>query len=258
MLRGSVGAMLALAGCRPAWAPANAMGQEAATAGAGLPWPHITTTGEKALGEWERLRREGHGWPVVVGSDDALALLAEIHGAGTGDAPQRPYTPEAILAEADKVRLTRGEKTGLDISDPAAIGKWPPAGSVKGAGLSVALDMMTGKPLARAHILLLPARTGAEAPAWLRWGGWNECPMPAHHVAILRDWNRRYGAELVGMSGDVLNLRVTRRPKTREEALLLAREQYEYCVDIVDQGVGSLAALASALMEQDWWFFWWD
>jgi hypothetical protein len=53
---------------------------------------------------------------------------------------------------------------------------------------------------------------------------------------------------LVGLSHDVVNIRVRRRPKTRGEALDLAREQYSYCSDIVDQGVGTLNALAAALM----------
>jgi hypothetical protein len=55
-----------------------------------------------------------------------------------------------------------------------------------------------------------------------------------------------------------MNIRVRHRPKSRGEALELAREQYSYCSDIVDQGVGTLNALAAALMENDWWYFWWD
>jgi hypothetical protein len=38
----------------------------------------------------------------------------------------------------------------------------------------------------------------------------------------------------------------------------LAREQYLYCGDIVDQGTGTLSRLATALMADDWWYFWWD
>jgi hypothetical protein len=53
-------------------------------------------------------------------------------------------------------------------------------------------------------------------------------------------------------------LRVARRPATREAALELAREQYLYCNDIVDQGTGSLSGLAASLTTDDWWFFWWD
>jgi len=52
-----------------------------------------------------------------------------------------------------------------------------------------------------------------------------------------------------------LNVRVARRPATPEEALELARLQYEYCHDIVDQGVDTLSALAASLMAHDWWFF---
>ena len=57
---------------------------------------------------------------------------------------------------------------------------------------------------------------------------------------------------------DVMNIRVQRKPDTRAAALDLAREHYVYCSDIVDQGAGTLSALAAALMENDWWYFWWD
>ena len=55
-----------------------------------------------------------------------------------------------------------------------------------------------------------------------------------------------------------MNLRVAERPGTRAEALALAQEHYDYCYDIVDQGVGTLSQLAAALMNDDWWYFWWD
>ena len=70
-------------------------------------------------------------------------------------------------------------------------------------------------------------------------GELEQCPPPAFHVAALRAWRERYGAELVGLGADVMNLRVARRPATRDEALELARAQYVYCSDIIDQGVAS-------------------
>ncbi len=66
------------------------------------------------------------------------------------------------------------------------------------------------------------------------------------------------GAELIGLGADTMNLRVSRKPATREQAFALAREQYFYCNDIIDQGMGSYRALAAGLMASDWWFFWWD
>jgi len=35
-------------------------------------------------------------------------------------------------------------------------------------------------------------------------------------------------------------------------------EMYSYCPDIIDQGVGTLEALAADLMAGHWWYFWWD
>jgi Domain of unknown function (DUF4253) len=74
----------------------------------------------------------------------------------------------------------------------------------------------------------------------------------------MRMWRDHYGAELIGMSSDTLNLRVATKPKTRQEALALARDQYVYCTDIIAQGLQTYSALAASLMANDWWFFWWD
>jgi hypothetical protein len=137
------------------------------------------------------------------------------------------------------------------------VSEWP-ATATESPGLWVAVDARSGAPLSRAHIVILPTDDWTTIPAYLRWGNWNGCPAPEYHVAAFRSWRDRYGAELVGLSHDVVNIRVRRRPKTRAEALDLAREQYSYCSDIVDQRVGTLNALAAALMEHDWWFFWWD
>ncbi|WP_278985274.1 DUF4253 domain-containing protein [Sphingobium yanoikuyae] len=92
----------------------------------------------------------------------------------------------------------------------------------------------------------------------MRWGNWNACPSPEIHVAALRYWHHRYGAELIGLNGDTINMRASRRPSTKAEALNLARDQFYYCADIVYQGTETLAPLAAGLMDSDWWFFWWD
>jgi Domain of unknown function (DUF4253) len=136
------------------------------------------------------------------------------------------------------------------------VGDWPAAAPLS-PQLSVAADLR-GTPLARAHLVIIPTDDWTTIPAYLRWGNWNACPAPEYHVAALRSWRERFGAELVGLSPDVMNIRVRQKPKTRAEALDLAREQYSYCSDIVEQGVGTLSALAAALMENDWWYFWWD
>ena len=137
------------------------------------------------------------------------------------------------------------------------IGRWPdrPAAS---AGLSVARETLSDRPFDKVYIAVLPTEDSTTIPIHLRWGNWNACPPPEYHVAALRSWRDRYDAELVGLSGDVMNLRVAKRPDTRTEALALAREHYDYCNDVLDQGLGTLSRLAASLMADDWWYFWWD
>jgi hypothetical protein len=57
---------------------------------------------------------------------------------------------------------------------------------------------------------------------------------------------------------DVIEYTVESPPKNMVEAIPLAIEQYLYCGDIVDQGIGSVSNLASSLIDSHRWYFWWD
>jgi hypothetical protein len=209
-----------------------------------------------------------HGWPVVIGGDDQLERIAELYSiddsavfAGGAAMARQPRTPSEILQAAAGIEfaqdLSRWPGAYRDEDLIAPQGSWP-ADPGPEAGLSVALDVLTGRPLENVHILLIPTAASWEVPAYLRWGDWNACPPAEYHVAALRRWHQRHGTELVGISADTMNIRATRRPSSRADALALAMEQYRYCPDIVDQGVETLSALGALLMAGDWWYFWWD
>ncbi len=263
---------------------------------AAFPYDYVEVAGRNALREWEWLKAGGRGAPVVIGGDeDFEAVLQPFHPdfiaqmnpptladtLARADVLVHPVDllalhrqqEEEILAALEKMCRQDPDMCGaLDVLAASSdgdgprgdapyeppLGDWPLITPEPDPALTVAEELLTGRPLERVIIVLIPTDDSTTIPAHLRWGGWNANPPAEYHVAALRSWRDRYGAELVGLSFDVMNLRVARRPVSRDEALALAREQYAYCSDIVDQGVGTLAALAALLMAGDWWYFWWD
>jgi hypothetical protein len=200
---------------------------------------------------------------LLAGPDDKLPKILEIKDADGkiveyveqwfgNNAPSDPFGREGRVLSMAETRAHIAKQ----LEDGAKLGAWPD-GVPQSSGLTVATDL-TGKPLEKVYIALIPTKDWTEIPAHLRWGGWNDCPDPEYHVAALRSWRDRYGVELIGVSGDTLNLRASRRPATHEEAIALAREQYAYCTDIIEQGVQTLSVLAATLYYDNWWFFWWD
>lgn len=188
--------------------------------------------------------------PVIVeGTHEGQSYFMMMHQTG-GDLPDFPKGSRRLSPAEVRARLS-AQRTGPEE------GTWP-AEPQPSPGLSVAADVLSGEAHDQVHIALIPTKDWTTVPAHLRWGGWNDCPAAEVHVAALRSWRTRYGVELVGIRGDTMNLRAARRPKTRDEALELAREQYVYCTDIIDQGVDTYSALAASLMHDDWWYFWWD
>lgn len=88
-------------------------------------------------------------------------------------------------------------------------------------------------------------------------GGWNCCPEAGLIETFCRQLYEKFGARPAAISADTLELVPARRP-TAEEALELAKQMYMFCPDIVEQGVGSIRALADTLTKSDVWYFWWD
>lgn len=271
MFRGAA-ALALLPGCSRASEPLSRWRPEVAQLIGNIPYERIEVPGSEALARWEALRLSRQDvWPVVVGGDDDLARMAE-QVSEIDDRPVQAILAASAALEHPKSLLDFRAKEKADWREylkahpelgpedeeyVAELGNWP-AIPPDETGFTVAGDIRSGQPFPYVHILLLPTTRSWEVPAYLKWGGWNACPPAEIHAAAMRRWAADYGAEIVGITGDVINVRVKRRPTSRDEAVALAREQYAYCADIVDQGVEDVATLAAGLMASDWWFFWWD
>jgi hypothetical protein len=244
----------------------------------------LVVQGAQAVSTWQRLRErveQTEYWPVLLGDDAALAHLRDVVKRLSR------LTPEKILAEAETIDpVTWFENRYLDeldevqtyrdeLDNPQDQAYWDRLLAVKGAlrGLPqgpwpdefspqtrfwIPSQSSGGEPLPRVHVGLLPTRLGWQSPAYLRFGAWNNCPSPGENVALLKYWQDCYGAEVVGIAGDVVELQVARPPQTQEDALRLAKQQFLYCQDIVVQGTETLQGLAAALLGGTVWFFWWD
>ena len=194
--------------------------------------------------------------PTIITRDDGQGYIVS-YGFISGPASSAP-PPKPPVGNGQRLLSPDETRAFLAKQSPGPeIGEWP-SEKPASTGLTIASDILSGKSAPKVHIALIPTDDWTLIPAYLRWGDWNDCPPPEMHVAALRSWRDRYGVELVGLSHDTLNLRATKHPATREEALALAREQYAYCTDIIDQGVGTYNALAAILISDDWWYFWWD
>lgn len=102
---------------------------------------------------------------------------------------------------------------------------------------------------------LFPGGDSYEIPAILGYGGWNGSPGPAEHVAILKYWQERYGARLLALAHDTIELAVSRPPRPGDDALSVARDHRVYGSNLLCDSVGVLAAW---LPESRYWNFWWD
>ena len=232
-----------------------------------FPYPLVSVAGPQALAEWERLRvtwRPEGACPVLLGDREEVdRARAALEGEET-----RPEgilraaatrTPEAFFEERLKEQQESLELDAeIELKDGliAPRGEWPASPSPH--TLDAHADIVTGKPKATVYIARIPTARPWEVFAYLGYGAWNDCPAPEDHVAAHRRWHERHGAEVYAVAGDVVECWVPRPPQDRDGAAALAREQYLYCADIVDQGTGTLLNLAGALKGAPAWFFWWD
>lgn len=70
-----------------------------------------------------------------------------------------------------------------------------------------------------------------------------------------RRWDDLYGLNLIGAGMDWLHAEFTTPPSDWDA---FAREVYEFCPDVVDQGAGTVEALSMELQNLNGVYLWWD
>src|SRR5262249_11397026 len=134
---------------------------------------------------------------------------------------------------AEWIAGRRKEAEEYELSPDELLGEWPGEVAAKGS-IGLHKDVLSGKIKPEVYLGLAKIEKPWHLPAFLKYGAWNECPAPQVHCAFHRQWQERYGAEITGMSGDVVECVVSKPPTDRKDATSLAREQYWYCADIVE------------------------
>jgi hypothetical protein len=208
-----------------------------------FPYPVTEVAGADAFALWEESRKRGETGTVLFGG----------YEQGIDDHAQsmvyRKFSPAEYIARAVKKPEPFPTKP-----KPKLPKEWPHQGPIVSDRNPFVIYKNPEGFKSYVALVTTPAKDDAEIFAHLKFGGWNGCPEPDVHVAAMRKWQRDYGAELVGFTLDALDVRVKRRPATRQEAMVLAREHQKYC----PTNEATLPEIAAELMETDWWHFWWD
>ena len=109
------------------------------------------------------------------------------------------------------------------------------------------------------HLALVAVHRPADAVDAVGWmGAVNYDGDPLDMSTVLRSWELRFDAYLVGLGTDTMTLAVGRPPRDLAAATAIAAEHYAFCSDNIDQGVGSIGEYAESLVNESVWPFWWD
>jgi hypothetical protein len=226
-------------------------------------------------------------WPVILGGENALSQFRERLDGGDWDVQE-------CLAKAEKLDLEQWfsdnrsgkrhqdemrrmvdyyKQKGMAVPDfmksaierPLRDGKrkplpnepWPslpPRRSFLFQNGGPQCEIGEAKELA---IALLPTKEGWRVPAYLIFGGFNACPSPEVHVAVLKHWWHTFGARPVVVAPDEIEALVERPPTTQESAWALAQDQWVYA-EFEQFELSNTLKLAAALLGGTTWDFWWD
>jgi len=183
--------------------------------------------------------------------DEQVEMLARIAPAFRGGDAAMSLEVLARRVDESGINVIGGKRDSTP--DP-----WPERPRRAEVELISTRDILTRELHETISFALVAEAEPFEVPAYLGFGGWNDCPEPELQVAVLREWERAYGAVPVCVTGDVLECVVARPPQSEDEAFSLAAEQWIFCDDIVGQGTQSVRRLAMEIWRSSQWFFWWD
>lgn len=112
---------------------------------------------------------------------------------------------------------------------------------------------------AETRLSLVPVLRGADVLTALGWSGAaNHVSRTAGLSAMVRSWEERFGARVLRLGPDRLDLSVAAPPQDVRHAAEVAAEHWTFCPDRIMQDTGSLTAYAQEIRGRRSWSFWWE
>ena len=217
----------------------------------------------------------GRVWAALSGAHQDTGLVPFLAFAMEGN-PRRPWDDGEFEDPADT--------TGLGGLDAAAIlrsgwqrhilvlpedddeywrsGRVPFSSAFP--GLAPPEDTPLGRPqISQILASLPPARIGlaaADRPADVlpRIGYTGARRDPLQVAAVLRSWEDRFGARLLRVGFDEIQLLAERPPRTVQAAYHVAAEHCAFCDECGGTGLKDVPDIAEYLLSTPIWTFWWD
>ncbi|TDC45729.1 DUF4253 domain-containing protein [Actinomadura sp. KC345] len=225
--------------------------------------PAFWLSDEPVPGEvWCELRAEHPRsglWPLLMDETDQPWASGQIAPEPVSEIGN--YLPHAFMSEvwADWSERAADE----DLDELAPFGRHCPGPAPPGVPVDDpdAMADRYARVLARRGVPLglAAVERGADALAAAGWqGALNHNEWTAPLAAVLRSWEDRFGARVVGLGFNTLELSVAAPPVTTRHAVHVAAEHWTFCPDILFQGPGNLAGYADEIRGKTHWTFWWD
>jgi hypothetical protein len=182
----------------------------------------------------------------AVGIADPLLLL--IKRAGSNLRRLEGVTPDGDPMPAAGVTL--------DVSQSGAVPTVRRLRQVLGRGYLVFVSEQNfgikGQP---DHVSILRGTDPYALLHVMGTNGWNYNISPDSIIVRLQRWDAAFGLDLQGVGFDWLEAEFGRLPP---DMLAFAREVYEFCPDVVDQGTETVEALAQEMRRSNRLYLWWD
>ncbi len=213
----------------------------------------LPVPGLEVFNYWEKLRglvEQSGYWPIIIEELDAQLEMMEEY-------EDQPDTAASIIAASEDIKAVewlnyRYEHAGDGLEGfQYPRGEWPDNPQPKPG------FFLSEQPEVR-HLALVPTSQSWQVPAYLKFGNWSYCPAPEEHASVFKRWGEQFGAEIVWVEFDTLEVMVWQPPQDKETAIRLAEEQFSYCPLVVYQGPGTIEALAGELLNSKVWSFWWE